>query len=105
SMVGINLILGVFLASISWALAPLIARHVTLANPNLRTICLSSLRIGSPLMLVRAIESVCISTQRAFERYGAAVRVSIIARMLTLAAAAALTYAGADVGGIMVATG
>jgi O-antigen/teichoic acid export membrane protein len=38
------------------------------------------------------MESVCISTQRAFERYGAAVRVSILARLLSLAAAAALTY-------------
>jgi O-antigen/teichoic acid export membrane protein len=104
SMVGINLILGVFLASISWAMAPLIARHVTFANPNLRTICLSSLRIGSPLMLVRAIESVCISTQRAFERYGAAVRVSIIARLLTLVAAVVLAWRNFEVTGIMIGT-
>jgi O-antigen/teichoic acid export membrane protein len=54
--------------------------------------------------LVRTVESVCISTQRAFERYGAAVRISILARLLTLAAAAALTYLGSDVAGIMVAT-
>ncbi len=104
SMVGINLVLGAVFALISWALSPVAARHLSASDIPLRTACLWSLRIASLLMLVRAIESVCISTQRAFERYGAAVRISIVARLLTLAAAVVLTRFGLGVVSIMVAT-
>jgi O-antigen/teichoic acid export membrane protein len=77
SMLGINLLLGAGLAAISWMLVPLAARHVVGSAAGLEAACLLSLRIASALMLVRAIESVCVSTQRAFERYGAAVRISL----------------------------
>ena len=103
STMGIHLVLGAVMALLGWTLAPYAAAHVAPSIP-LRRVCLWSLRIASLSMLVRTVESVCISTQRAFERYGAAVRVSIVARLLTLAAAAALTYTGADVVSIMVAT-
>jgi O-antigen/teichoic acid export membrane protein len=103
-MVGINLVLGTIFALISLALSPIAARHLSVSDISLQTSCLWSLRIASLLMLVRAIESVCISTQRAFERYGAAVRISIVARLLTLAAAAVLTHFGLGVVSIMVAT-
>src|SRR5205814_1079115 len=56
------------------------------------------------ITLIRAIETVCISTQRAFERYGAAVRISITGRLLSLAAAAVLATFTKDVVGIMAAT-
>jgi O-antigen/teichoic acid export membrane protein len=103
STMGIHLILGTAMALIGWALSPNVAAHVA-PSVALRHVCLWSLRIASLLMLVRTVESVCISTQRAFERYGAAVRVSILARLLTLVAAAALSYLRADVVGIMAAT-
>jgi O-antigen/teichoic acid export membrane protein len=104
SMVGINLVLGATFALISWALSPIAARHLAVSDMSLQTTCLWSLRIASLLMLVRAIESVCISTQRAFERYGAAVRISIVARLLTLVAAVVLTRFGLGVVSIMIAT-
>jgi len=104
SMVGINLVLGAAFALISWALCPLAAQHLAVSDMSLRTACLWSLRIASLLVLVRAIESVCISTQRAFERYGAAVRISIAARLLTLVAAVVLTHFGLGVVSVMVAT-
>ena len=103
-MVGINLALGSLLALISWVLAPLLARHVVPSDATLQTTCLWSLRIACLLMLVRAIESVCISTQRAFERYGAAVRVSILARLLTQVAAIGLAIHGFGLISIMAAT-
>jgi O-antigen/teichoic acid export membrane protein len=104
SMVGINLVLGIAFGLISWALSPIAARHIAPSDASLQTMCLWSLRIASLLMPVRALESVCISTQRAFERYGAAVRISIVARLLTLAVAVALTRFGRGVVGIMVAS-
>ena len=92
-MIGINLVLGTALALVAWTLAPLAARHIVPStDPSLQQDCLWSLRIASLLLWVRTMESVCISTQRAFQRYGAAVRVSIFTRLFSLAAAAALTY-------------
>jgi O-antigen/teichoic acid export membrane protein len=104
SMLGINLLLGAALAAISWMLVPLAARHVVGSAAGLGAACLLSLRIASALMLVRAVESVCISTQRAFERYGAAVRISLLARVITVAAAVLLSMRGFGVAAIMVAT-
>ena len=104
SMLGINLLLGAALAAISWVLVPLAAGHVAGSAAGLEAACLLSLRIASALMLVRAIESVCVSTQRAFERYGAAVRISLLARVITVAVAVLLSMRGFGVAAIMVAT-
>ena len=104
SMMGINLVLGLALATMGWLLSPLAASHVASADANLRSSCLWSLRIASATMAVRAVESVCISTQRAFERYGSAVRISIIVRLLSLAAAAGIALASRGVIAIMATT-
>ncbi len=105
STVGINLVLGIVFALLSWALSPIASRHIVPAGASLQNACLWSLRIASLLMLVRTMEGVCISTQRAFERYGAAVRISVAARLLTLVAAVVLTRFGLGIVSVMVATG
>jgi O-antigen/teichoic acid export membrane protein len=105
SMMGINVVLGLAFAAIGWSLSPLAAAHIAATDTELRGACLWSLRIASVLMAVRAVESVCISTQRAFERYGAAVRISMLARLLALAVAAGLTFVSRNVASMMVATG
>jgi O-antigen/teichoic acid export membrane protein len=104
SMMGINLILGCVFALVGLVLAPYAARHI--AGPDFahQRICLISLRIASVLMLMRAIETVSISTLRAFERYGEAVRVSIGVRLLSLAGAALLAFMGYNTSSIMMAT-
>ena len=104
SMVGINLTLGTALALAGWLLSPYAARHIAASDLAGQRTCLIALRIASVLMLVRALESVSISTQRAFERYGAAVRISIGVRLLTLIAAALLAYMGRGTANIMEAT-
>lgn len=105
SMMGINLALGVTFAVIGWMFSPIAAAHVAGADPALLHSCLWSLRIACVLMVVRAVESVCISTQRAFERYGDAIRISIVARLLALVASAGLTFLIHSVVLIMAATG
>jgi len=102
-MIGINLILGTAMALLAWVLAPFAARHLVASSGALQQDCLWSLRIASFLLWLRTMESVCISTQRAFERYGAAVRVSVLTRLLSLAAAAALTYIFHNVASIVAA--
>ena len=104
STMGIHLILGIAIALLSWMLAPYVAKHVTAADLDLQSGCLWSLRIASLVILVRTVETVCISTQRAFERYGAAVRISIFVRLLTLAAAAVMSSVSHSVVSIMAAT-
>lgn len=104
SMLGINLLLGGALALISWMLVPFAVGHLVGSAAGLEAACLLGLRIASVLMLVRAIESVCVSTQRAFERYGAAIRISLFARVITVAAAVVLSIRGFGVAGIMEAT-
>ena len=91
SMIGINLILGSALALVGWILAPYVAPRLAPSDLALQRDCLWSLRLASLVILFRTLESVCISTQRAFERYGAAVRISILARVLSLGLAALLS--------------
>jgi O-antigen/teichoic acid export membrane protein len=104
STMGIHVALGFAVALLAWILSPLGADHIAASSAPLREQCLWALRIASILMFVRAIETVCVSTQRAFERYGVAVRFSLMGRLLTLFAAALLAPAGRGVVSIMIAT-
>jgi O-antigen/teichoic acid export membrane protein len=101
---GIHLILGTAMALLLWVFAPILANRLSIADAALNQACLSCIRIAAVLTVIRAVETVCISTQRAFERYGAAVRISIAARLLSLAAAAVLAAFTRDVVYIMLAT-
>ena len=101
---GIHLLLGTALGLILWIAAPMFADRLSLTDAALHPACLSCIRIAAIITLVRAIETVCISTQRAFERYGAAVRISIAGRLLSLVAAAVLATFTGSVVNIMAAT-
>lgn len=85
-------------------MTPYLAGRLAASDPAFRQTCLSSTRIAAVLVLIRAIETVCISVQRGFERYGAAVRVTVAARLLSLSAAGALASASYNVTGIMAVT-
>jgi O-antigen/teichoic acid export membrane protein len=88
----IHMVLGCLMASLGWLVTPWVAARVTMSHAELYEDCLWSLRIASLLMLARAIETVCVSTQRAYGRYGAAVGVSVLARLLTLAGVCLLPF-------------
>jgi O-antigen/teichoic acid export membrane protein len=103
-MIGINLVLSGILALALWCLAPYLTRHTVGVDLELRTISLQALRIGGALLLIRSIESVFISTMRAFETYGATVRISICSRIAVLTSAIILTRCGRNVIWIMAAT-
>ena len=104
NMISINLLLSGILAIALWFLAPYVARHVVRVDLELQGICLRSLRIGSGLLLVKSIESVFISTLRAFETYGSTVRIAICSRIAILASAIVLAAFGRNVVWILVAT-
>ena len=104
STMGIHLFLGCALAIAGWILAPMAAIKLVSATSGLRADCLWTLRIACLLIPVRAIESVCVSTQRAYERYGSALRISAIARLVCLACAGVLPFIAHTVVSILVAT-
>ena len=90
SILGINLVLGVMLALSVWISAPFVVPHIADSRFTPASECLYSLRIASVLVLVRAIESVFVGAQRAFEQYRATVQISTAVRLLTLSMAAVL---------------
>jgi len=104
NMISINLALSSILAVALWCVAPYATRHIVKVDFELQATCMESLRIGSALLLVKSIESVFISTLRAFETYGSTVRIAICSRLATLVSAIVLTGCGRNVVWIMVAT-
>lgn len=84
SALGIHLALGVVVASGIWLAAPAITHFTVKTHPVLAGDCLWSMRITAGLILLRALETVCVSTQRGFSRYGAAIGVSVVARIVSL---------------------
>jgi O-antigen/teichoic acid export membrane protein len=104
SIMGINLVLGFTLAAGVWIAAPLVARHVAVSSLTPVRECLVCIRIASLLILTRALESVGVSTHRAFEQYRATVQISTAIRLLTLASAAVLALSGRRTASILVAS-
>jgi O-antigen/teichoic acid export membrane protein len=103
-VLGISLVLGVTLAIGGWIAAPYAAPHIAVSHITPPRECLISLRIASVLILVRAVEAVGVSTQRAFEQYRGTVQISASVRLLTLGSAAVLTLLGHRTVSILVAT-
>jgi O-antigen/teichoic acid export membrane protein len=104
TMMGINAVLGLLLTMVTLGFVPVLARHLVAETSPLHTQALQALKLAGLLIFTRAIESVCISTQRAFERYGHAVAVSLTARVLTVFGAALLGKLGYTITSIMVLT-
>lgn len=105
AMMGINLTLGCAIALLVAAVAPIAARRIVVTHPDQWRECVIALWIAAVLILVRAVESVCMSTQRAFEEFGIGTRINTATRWLTLGSAAALAAAGQGVVSILAATG
>lgn len=105
SMMGINLVLGTAIAILVWIAAPFAARRIVAAHPAQLQECLTTLWIASLLILVRAVESVFVSTQRAFELYRNSVQINTVVRILTLTSASVLALLGLGAVSILAATG
>jgi O-antigen/teichoic acid export membrane protein len=101
---GIHLVLGTVVAMLGWIIAPWLARRIVVTDPQLHADCLWSLRLASLLMLIRAVETVCVSTQRAFQRYQAALCLSLAARLASLVAACVLPFLARSVSVVLIAT-
>ena len=104
SMMGINLVLGLAIAAATWIAAPFAASHIAVSRLTPVRECLTCIRIASGLILVRAVESIGVTTHRAFEQYRGTVQISTAVRLLTLASAAVLALLGRRTVSILLAT-
>jgi O-antigen/teichoic acid export membrane protein len=104
TMFAINLALGFAIAVLAWIAAPYAARHIAVSRTIPVRETLTCLRIASVLILVRAIEAVSVTTQRAFQQYRGTVQISTAIRVLTLSGAIVLALLGTGTQSIMIAT-
>ena len=102
STLTINTALACLFGAIVWAAAPFAARVTFKVEPALLSAAVWSLRIGGILLVLRSIESVFISTLRAYEDYGATVRVSVVTRVSTIVVAVVLSAMGFGVFAIVI---
>jgi O-antigen/teichoic acid export membrane protein len=105
SALGVNLLLGSVLACVVFAASPYAAPHIVSSTSITLEECKYALRIAGILILIRSIESIGITTQRAFEQYRGSVQISGSARLLTLASAAILAIFHQHIPIILIATG
>jgi O-antigen/teichoic acid export membrane protein len=103
-ILAISMTLGLLLSVAAWIAAPYAVARIAIGRQVSPSECLISLRIASVLIFVRAIESVAVSTQRAFEQYRGTVQISSAVRLLTLASAAVLACLGQGTSSILAAT-
>jgi O-antigen/teichoic acid export membrane protein len=104
SLFAIHLAIGTALMLAVWFAAPLVAhRFVGEHTLSLRhsVICL---RLASIAIAIRAIETVPVCVQRAFEVYRGTVQISLVVRVLTLSGAAAVVAEGGNAVDVMVLT-
>lgn len=104
TLFAINLTLGAVIAAALWLLLPLLVSHLPHSDATLRLNYQRSLAIGCILLLVKAVESVFLCTQRACERYDIAARFTIATRTVTIVAAVLIAATGRGTVTIMLAT-
>ncbi len=104
ALLGINLSLGAVVAGSLWLLLPVLATHLPHASEALRMSYRRSLAIGCVLLLVKAVESVFLCTQRAYERYDIAACFTVGTRFATILSAVVIAALGGGTVPIMVTT-
>ena len=104
TLLGINLVLSLAVALLLASTVPFLVTHMAHLSDSLQTTYWRSLLIGCVLLIVKAVESVFVCAQRAYERYGVAARFTISTRVLTLGTAVVLAELGRGTVTIMIAT-
>jgi O-antigen/teichoic acid export membrane protein len=100
----INAALGLLLAASVWGLAPLLAHHVFKIGPELQGPCLRAIQVSAIILVLRSVESVFVSTLRAFQQYGPAVTLNVFLRFIVVISAVVVVALGHGVVAIMMAT-
>lgn len=105
SMLAINVVFGGIIGSATWIVAPYAGSQIAASHGVTPSQCTIVIRVASILILIRAVESVAVGVQRAFEQYRSTVSISTIVRLLTLTCAAVLASIGRGTVSILLSTG
>jgi O-antigen/teichoic acid export membrane protein len=100
----INVALGCLFGVLVWLLAPIMVQRMLKIEPELQQLSKRALQISAVILFLRSAESVFVSTLRAFERYGPAVKLNVFLRSIVVISAVVLTALGRGVVEIMWAT-
>jgi O-antigen/teichoic acid export membrane protein len=100
----INTLLGGLFGALIWITAPFAVDHIFKIEAVFRNASLLSVRTSAIILVIRSIESVFVSTLRAFERYGPPVKLNIFLRTIVVVSAVVLAAMGRGVPAIMMAT-
>jgi O-antigen/teichoic acid export membrane protein len=100
----INTFLGGLFGLIVWISAPYAVDHIFKIEPEFHAASIHAIRISAIILLVRSVESVFVSTLRAFERYGPPVKLNVFLRSVVVVSAVVLAAMGRGVAAIMLAT-
>jgi O-antigen/teichoic acid export membrane protein len=99
----INMVLGLLVGGLVWVLASAIT-HVFRIEVEFQAATIRAVQISAVILPLRAIESVFVSTLRAFEHYGPAVKLNILLRIGVIISALIVSAKGHGVDTIMLAT-
>jgi len=100
----INMLLGSLFGLLVWVTAPFAVDHLFKIDPIFRIASIQAIQISAVILAIRSIESVFVSTLRAFERYGPPVKLNVFLRTIVVVSAALLAALGRGVVAIMIAT-
>ncbi|MGH9502872.1 MAG: oligosaccharide flippase family protein [Terriglobales bacterium] len=100
----INTVLGTLFGVLVWTIAPFAVHHIFKIEAEFHTACIQAIRISAVILALRSMESVFVSTLRAFERYGPPVKLNVFLRMIVVISAVVLAAMRRGVVAIMVAT-
>lgn len=100
----INAFLGGMFGLLVWVAAPYAVEHIFKIEAVFHVASIQAIRISAIILLVRSIESVFVSTLRAFERYGPPVKLNVFLRAIVVVSAVVLAAIGRGVVAIMIAT-
>lgn len=100
----INVFLGTLFGLLVWVAAPYSVDHIFKIEPAFHVASLQAIRISAVILAIRSIESVFVSTLRAFERYGPPVKLNVFLRTIVVVSAVVLASIGRGVVAIMIAT-
>lgn len=100
----INILLGALFGALIWITTPYAVDHIFKIEPVFHAASIQAIRVSTVILLVRSLESVFVSAQRAYERYGPAVKLNVFLRSIVVVSAVAIAAIGRGVVAIMIAT-
>jgi len=100
----VNTVLGGLFGLCVWFSATFCVDHVFKIEPALHTASVQAIQISAIILLIRSVESVFVSTLRAYERYGPPVKLNVFLRAIVVVSAVVIAAMGRGVVAIMLAT-